>query len=116
MELAELLRPGLSRSVEGLDLLAGEGVLDDSWVEVELAITVRLEQLARAVAKKLVQCHDQGQGLLRILDVDVFRGLVKEEHSVGLWRGVDVAEVHVLESFILPDVVVVGDVDADGRP
>ena len=53
--------------------------------------------------------------LCSLLDVDLFGGLIKEEHSVGLGCGVDVAEVYILEPFILPDVIVVGDVDAYGR-
>mmetsp|Transcript_15513 Transcript_15513/g.42073 ORF Transcript_15513/g.42073 Transcript_15513/m.42073 type:complete len:299 (+) Transcript_15513:998-1894(+) len=114
---AELGVPRLPGLVEGRHGAPVEGVLHLLGVEVEHARLVLAQQLPGPVPQQLVDRH---------LDLEALaapgaeEGLVVGREEGDLLRGrrggQHVAQRHVLEAQLLPDVVVVGDVDARGDP
>ena len=113
MELAELLTPCLTISVTRGDILASERVLDDGRVKVLLSIFILLKELAGTMAKQLVQSDDQGQRVVLVPHQQVLIGLRQEHDVLFLGPWVDVAEINVLKTFILADIVIVWNIDAD---
>ena len=67
------------------------------------------------MAEKLVERHNQSEGVLRVLAVAVCVLLVKEENTRFGRLGVNVAEIDVLEPFKLSDIIIIGDVDTNWR-
>jgi hypothetical protein len=94
----------------------GVGDRGDGWVffiKVELAGGGFLEQLATPVAKKLVQTDLDFEGMVGILLVKVLLVIFnKRDFLVGGFGGEDVAERNILETKVLSNVIVVGNVDA----
>ena len=66
------------------------------------------------MTQQLMKSDDQSERLLVILDHQVHIFLLKEIHGRLLGPRVGIAEVHILEALLHPDIIVVRDVDADG--
>lgn len=86
-------------------------------VEVELAWGSLLKQLAAAVTKKLVEANLDFKGLVGSRLVEGLLLVLDERNLlVGCFRAENIAERNVLETEILSDVVVVGNVDTRRYP
>lgn len=84
-------------------------------IEVEFARGSFLQELAAAMTKKLVQTDLNLEGLVGVFLVKSLL-LVFDERDllVGCFCRQDIAEGNIFEAKVLPDIVVVGDVDSCG--
>lgn len=104
--------PGLIQIIESVDLFSSEGV-DGFCVEIEGSVFLLGEGFSSAVSEQLMEGDNDEEGGSVILDLEVLV-ILSEVLDVFSGRGtIDISEVHVLESEVFPDLIVVRDIDSD---